>query len=167
MTDIASPIVTSCPHPECGAPIREDHPYAWCTACGQALPEAIQQRLPRLRDTRLRGEAARKSLGAPAMVEEVCRFCGTRFLASRQRDALGFRELTCPHCGQITSLPLTWGYRLTYWFFLLVIVHGAVRRISEAGWAAGVESSFVLTILLLRAIIRDLKNLYARRRARA
>lgn len=34
---------------KCNHPIPLDHPYAWCSECGERLPEELQARLPRLR----------------------------------------------------------------------------------------------------------------------
>lgn len=46
--------------PSCRRPILEDHPYAWCTACGEPLPENIRATLPL--QQRLAAEAAAAAL---------------------------------------------------------------------------------------------------------
>ncbi|HEU0013960.1 MAG TPA: hypothetical protein VFQ45_09770 [Longimicrobium sp.] len=42
MSENPASVVGECPH--CRAPIRADHPYAWCAECGQALPQEIRDR---------------------------------------------------------------------------------------------------------------------------
>lgn len=33
---------------KCGVLVKPDHPYSWCSACGDPFPQDIQARLPRL-----------------------------------------------------------------------------------------------------------------------
>jgi hypothetical protein len=35
-----SPEIGRCPN--CSTPIRQDHPYAWCSECGNGLPEELR-----------------------------------------------------------------------------------------------------------------------------
>lgn len=37
--------VTSCP--KCNAAVGDEHPYQWCSECGEQLPHAILQLIPR------------------------------------------------------------------------------------------------------------------------
>jgi len=48
--------VSTCP--KCGAPIGDSHPYSWCTACGEQLPEAILAHLPTVQAARAASKAA-------------------------------------------------------------------------------------------------------------
>jgi hypothetical protein len=57
-----SEVIASCPNPGCGKPIRSDHPYSWCSACGERLPDAIQSQLRRLQEITAQAAAARLSL---------------------------------------------------------------------------------------------------------
>jgi hypothetical protein len=52
--------IASCPH--CREPVRSDHPYAWCSKCGERLPEDVQAQLPRLREIAMKASAARAGL---------------------------------------------------------------------------------------------------------
>ena len=49
MSNETTEVIANCPNPECGEPIRVDHPYTWCSECGEPLPEEIKAQLPRAR----------------------------------------------------------------------------------------------------------------------
>ncbi len=65
MADAGKQQVARCPSPKCGKPIWDDHPYGWCSACGDPLPDDIKVLLPKLQQVMARsdeGEAAKKRL---------------------------------------------------------------------------------------------------------
>jgi len=44
MTEPKGVVVAKCP--KCFAPIRDDHPYTWCSKCSKKLPEDIKALIP-------------------------------------------------------------------------------------------------------------------------
>ena len=73
-------------------------------------------------------------------VEVICRGCHARIRSSSRLDSLGFREITCPDCLQQRTLPLKWGYRITYWVFLCLYVYAFVLAIQSGGHQQGILS---------------------------
>jgi ribosomal protein S27AE len=62
--------------PRCGTTVWSNHPYAWCSQCGQGLPDEIRQRLA--------SPAARSS---PPRREEGVSL------------EVGGKQIPCPICG--------------------------------------------------------------------
>jgi hypothetical protein len=56
MTRPVGKTVATCP--KCGAAIEDSHPYSWCVACGEQLPDAILARLPVVQSSRAATKAA-------------------------------------------------------------------------------------------------------------
>jgi DNA-directed RNA polymerase subunit RPC12/RpoP len=50
MKETARQEVGRCHH--CGTPIWSDHPYAWCSECGERLPDDIKAAFPRAQSPR-------------------------------------------------------------------------------------------------------------------
>src|SRR5262245_7719746 len=61
--------VATCP--KCGAAIEQSHPYSWCSACGEQLPEAILARLPMVQSARAAARAAAVAAERTAALEKV------------------------------------------------------------------------------------------------
>lgn len=149
---IEAPVIASCPNPECGASVREDHPYPWCVSCGERFPESLQSRLPKLKP--------REGPLPGLTVEEVCPRCGTRFRASSELDFLGFREAACPNCKQLIVHPLKWSYRITYWVFLSLWAGGLVQAFLDGKLLElGTLGTLFWLFALGRAILKDLQIL--------
>ena len=55
-------------------------------------------------------------------IEAVCRECHTRFRAQPKRTFLGFQRFICPNCSREVIYPLTPGYRVTYWVFVVFMI---------------------------------------------
>jgi hypothetical protein len=55
-------VIAYCSNPKCEEPIRADHPYSWCSKCGERLPDAIQSQLSSLQEITAKASAARVSL---------------------------------------------------------------------------------------------------------
>lgn len=148
----------TCPNADCAKPIPVDHPYSWCTACGEQLPGSIQLQLTKLQEGKGKAEAARAALGSQPEIEEICTRCGTHFMASAKLDFLGFRELTCPSCHLQATAPLRRSYRITYWVFLSLWTFGLIQMFLEKnGSPYSGPVGLCLWILLLRAVLKDLK----------
>lgn len=64
MAEKPSKRIANCPNPDCGVPVYSNHPYPWCTGCGERFPESLQARLPRVQETRKKAEVARENLAA-------------------------------------------------------------------------------------------------------
>ena len=164
MREISYHIVANCPTPSCGMPILDDHSAPWCTACRMRFTETFQRQLPGLQEGKAK---ARAEKAARRGVEVICEGCGARIRSSAGLDSLGFREITCPNCRQHRTLPLKWGYRITYWVFLCLYVSGFVMAIQsgrdQRGLLVEIWGVFILVSLLLRAILKDFKILYQRR----
>lgn len=100
-------------------------------------------------------------------VEVICKGCGALIRSSAGLDSLGFREIKCPDCLLHRTLPLKWGYRITYWVFLGLYVFGIVLSVRSGhdlrGSLEGIGGGFILIALLLRAILKDFKILYQQR----
>ena len=65
-----------CPH--CGTTIWSDHPYAWCSECGQSLPETIRAQFARQHPAQT-SQASRSEQGTRLEVEGKsipCPICG-------------------------------------------------------------------------------------------
>lgn len=62
MPEIGPREIASCPNPQCGETIREDHPYSWCSKCGEPLPDSIQHQLPKLRQVDANAQSAREAI---------------------------------------------------------------------------------------------------------
>ena len=60
MPETGSREIASCP--KCGAAIRENHPYSWCSKCGEPLPDAIQHQLTKLRELDAKAQLARETI---------------------------------------------------------------------------------------------------------
>jgi hypothetical protein len=112
-------------------------------------------------------ESKKHQAAARREVEVICKGCGARIRSSARLDSLGFLEITCPHCLQPRTLPLKWGYRITYWVFLGLSVYGFALAIQSGNHQRGIMSviwgAFILVSLLLRAILKDFKILYQQR----
>ncbi len=64
--------IANCPNPRCGAAIREDHSYSWCSKCGERLPDSIQYQLTKLREIDAKAQLAREVIAkSNAEVETV------------------------------------------------------------------------------------------------
>lgn len=64
--------IAHCPNPQCGETIREDHPYSWCSKCGERLPDSIQHQLTKLREMDAKAQLAREVIAnSNAEVEAV------------------------------------------------------------------------------------------------
>lgn len=76
-------VIASCPNPECGEPIQADHPYTWCSECGEPFPEEIKVQLPQAQD------AATEEEGDEGVGSEVdsMRVVGPESLAQRYRES--------------------------------------------------------------------------------
>jgi hypothetical protein len=61
-------MVATCP--KCGAAIEDSHPYSWCIACGEQLPEAILAHLPVVQSARAAAKLAAAADRAPAKVRK-------------------------------------------------------------------------------------------------
>ncbi len=46
MAETKGVVVAKCPN--CSAPIRDDHPFTWCSKCDKKLPEEIKRLIPHL-----------------------------------------------------------------------------------------------------------------------
>ncbi len=55
MAKPSAEVITTCPHPNCGKPIRSDHLYTWCIECGERLPLAIVSQLPLVQEAAAKG----------------------------------------------------------------------------------------------------------------
>jgi hypothetical protein len=62
LSETGSRVVANCPNPGCGAPIRENHPYSWCSKCGERLPDSIQHQLTKLRELDAKAQSTREGL---------------------------------------------------------------------------------------------------------
>jgi hypothetical protein len=84
-------------------------------------------------------------------IDAHCEHCGMKFTAQPKRSFLAFQKLTCPTCDQVTTYPLTNGYRNIYWglvvltvlVFFVRLTHGEFRPL---GW---------LGMLAIFALFRD------------
>src|SRR4051794_29571956 len=65
MTTQAKREIARCPNPKCGKPIWDDHPYSWCSECGDPLPEAIKGQIPQLQ--RLAAQASEEQARRAAL----------------------------------------------------------------------------------------------------
>lgn len=50
MTQSNFQIVANCLNPKCAKPIKSNHPYSWCSECGNPLPQEIQNQLGKLQE---------------------------------------------------------------------------------------------------------------------
>jgi hypothetical protein len=78
LTKILAEVVANCPNAKCGKPIRVDHPYSWCSECGEPLPGGIKAQLPSVR------EISERDSDVQVVSEETV---GSGPLAQRYRDA--------------------------------------------------------------------------------
>lgn len=155
-------MVAYCPNPGCAAPIQGDHPYPWCTACGERFPESLQLKLPRLREGKAQARAEKEALRSESEIEATCTNCGVRFKARAGRDFPGFQKLTCPSCHQLLTFPLKWRYRVAYWIVLCLALYGSVKDFFNKD-ILGLVGSLLWTIVLLGLVLRDLKAVYLQR----
>jgi hypothetical protein len=160
LVDTMNPMIAPCPNPGCAEPIRQDHPYPWCTACGERFPESLQRKLLKVHEGKARAQAAREGLLSEPEIVAACGNCRVHFKASSRRDGLGFLDLTCPYCHHTTTLPLRWGTRITYWVFQGLSLWGVILMSRQKD--SRFSGLFVLNGLLLRAILKDLKIIYDR-----
>lgn len=150
----AGPIVANCPNQRCQAPIGEDHPYSWCSECGERLPDAIQHQLSKLREVVAKGQAAREALAkSEPEVDVVCNGCSTRFRGRPTLTFLGFRKVICPNCSQTVLLPLRPGYRITYWVIMGLMVLSAIDAVSKGG----IPVPGLLGIAVLIGVVKDIR----------
>lgn len=82
-----------------------------------------------------------------------CQSCGTAFEATPKRSFFGFQLVTCPSCQKQNRLPLTKGYRITYyvvlaWMALTIAIEAASGNIAFPGG---------IGILVLIALALDFK----------
>ena len=147
-------VVADCPNPRCEAPIRDDHPYSWCSECGERLPDSIQHQLSKLREADAKGQAAREALAkSEPEVEASCNRCRTRFRGRPKLTFLGFQQLRCPNCQQEVLLPLRPGYRITYWVIIGLMVLGSINVASKDG----IPIPGLLGIAVLIGIVKDVQ----------
>jgi hypothetical protein len=147
-------IIANCPNPRCDAPIRDDHPYSWCSACGERLPDTIQHQLSKLREVDAKGQSARETLAkSEPEVDAACTRCSTRFRGRPKLTFLGFQKLSCPNCSQTVLLPLRPGYRITYWVIMGLMVLGAINALYQGG----IPVPGLLGIAALVGIVKDIR----------
>jgi hypothetical protein len=65
-------------------------------------------------------------------IEALCRKCHQMFRAQPKRTFLGFQRFVCPHCSREVIYPLTSGYRIAYWVFVVFMA-----LVLLASWASG------------------------------
>lgn len=56
------------------------------------------------------------------MKQFFCLKCRENFESKAKYNLAGFRKAKCPKCKQDSLLPLGKGYKITYWFLLVLIV---------------------------------------------
>ncbi len=55
------------------------------------------------------------------LISTNCTKCGAAINKAPTRSFLGFQKLTCPVCQTILNYPLTGGYRVVIWFFVIYL----------------------------------------------
>jgi hypothetical protein len=70
---------------------------------------------------------------ASAEVVVPCDKCGSEFHSIPKTSFLGFRQLTCPQCGHVLTLPMARRYRLGFWVIALLFGIGFVVRLLDQG----------------------------------
>ena len=93
--------------------------------------------------------------------DAVCVKCGGRAREACKRTFLGFFRFTCSACGHEGQLPLSSGYRATYWVVLVLMVLVFIGSLAEGQITfPGLMGAGVLV-----AIIKDLSLQHEQRTA--
>src|SRR5690349_24977045 len=117
---------------KCSVPIGDTHPYAWCVACGEQLPEDVVAKIPNLRE-RLEHSAIKTASPHPATDRKT--YPAVRTLAGAYRALayliLCFRVLASIITGVqandlLTALPL---FFYTAFVFVVILAAGEVLAI--------------------------------------
>lgn len=90
---------------------------------------------------------------AETKIHAVCQSCGTAFEATPKRSFFGFQLATCPSCQKQNRLPLTKGYRITYY----VVLAWMVLTIAIEASSGNVAFPGGIGILVIIALVLDFK----------
>ncbi len=88
------------------------------------------------------------------MTEEIratCSKCGTSLQGAPKKTFLGFQELSCESCKHTERLPLTKGYRTTYWVITVVMILSIAASFQQG--SVGLPG--LLGILVVIALVMD------------
>jgi len=64
-------------------------------------------------------------------ISAVCSHCQTPFSGTPTRTFLGFQRVKCSSCGTSLTYPLTSGYRIAYWVFLVLFGAALANALAE------------------------------------